>query len=69
MNDIVKMQKLTTELSKYTKYCKCGHSITIVNSSRYKKFICSHCGNYVYKNDYEEFKDKLNNAMLRDNCI
>lgn len=37
--------------------CKCGHSI-IFTSNR-EKFICNHCGRYVYKNKKIEFKDKI----------
>lgn len=41
--------------------CKCGHSITIPNFINKK--LCTWCGNYVYKNKKEEFRDKLKNVM------
>lgn len=46
------------EITKNTKYCSyCGHSI--VFKVQTKKTICSHCGNWVYSNKEDEFKDKL----------
>ena len=42
------------------KYCKnCGHSMTYYQNSRYDKLLCNYCGNYIYKNDLIEFKEKL----------
>ena len=37
--------------------CKCSHSVFMPYGV--DKKICSHCGNYVYKNKQIEFKDKL----------
>lgn len=41
--------------------CKYGHSIAIPKFINKK--ICTWCGNYVYKNKKEEFRDKLKNVM------
>lgn len=37
--------------------CKCSH--TMLMPYNVDKKICSHCGNYVYRNKKLEFKDKL----------
>ena len=66
-NDEVEI--LAHELLKHTKKCKCGHSVLLIKTYRKDKVICTYCGRYVYRTDYDEFKDKLSNAMLRNNCI
>ena len=48
-----------TERSKYKIKCKCGHTETI--KPKAKKKLCSWCGNYIYREAKEEFK----NALLR----
>ena len=41
--------------------CKhCGHTVLLNNQV---KTVCSWCGYYVYKNDLEEFKDRLINEL------
>ena len=48
-------------LSKIKKKCKhCGHSMIF---EKVDKMICTHCGNYVYKNDKIEFMDNLNKKL------
>lgn len=55
LNDI---EKLCEEKTEATVYCKhCGHSMNI--SKKIGKRICSHCGNYAFVNDKEEFKYRL----------
>lgn len=65
MNTINDDIKLASELSKYRRVCKCGHAMTFYRTSRRNKIVCTHCGNYVYKNDLIEFKEKMND--LRKN--
>lgn len=52
--------KRWAEFRKATVKCKCGHSITF---SKSKKVVCWWCGEYVYKNEQDEFKDKLTNLI------
>ena len=63
MNDFKKMQKLENDRSKYKRYCKCGHSIIFPPNSKTNKKICNWCGNYIYKNDYEEFKENIKKVL------
>jgi NADH pyrophosphatase NudC (nudix superfamily) len=42
--------------------CKCGHSVYFTNVHDTKK-ICSYCGNYCYKNDKAEFKEKMKKLL------
>ena len=53
--DIVKCEK---ERANYKRYCICGHSIVFPQTAKVNKTICDWCGHWIYKNDYEEFKDK-----------
>nr|DAE91238.1 MAG TPA: alpha-aminoadipate carrier protein [Caudoviricetes sp.] len=39
--------------------CRCGHSVVIYPFEKRIKKLCSWCGEYVYINEREEFKDKL----------
>jgi len=55
--------KLATMFTKITYKCPCGHSVII---SHQKSFvICTWCGNKVYKDDKEEFKDRLMKSIRR----
>lgn len=48
------------ERTKYKTKCKhCGHILVFTPANRKNKIICNVCGYYVYKNEKEEFKDKL----------
>ena len=50
--------KLLDEIQKYTRTCKhCGHRVRLTN--QYKRAICQFCGNMVYLNEVDEFKEKL----------
>lgn len=40
--------------------CRCGHSVLI--SPVNNKKLCTHCGNYVYRDKKEEFMEKLEYA-------
>lgn len=61
-----KIQAYENGLAKVKYPCKCcGHKSVIpywVNRQ-----MCSWCGHYVYKNDIDEFKDKLTSAILKTN--
>lgn len=45
--------------AQYRVRCKCGHTFLIVKGKK----LCRYCGEYVYKNKQEEFKDKLRSAL------
>lgn len=45
-------------LAKYKVKCKCGHVVILGKD----KVICSHCGNWIYRDKRTEFKEKLENA-------
>lgn len=52
--------KLFKVFSKLRRYCKhCGHSIVFFQNSRRDKVVCQYCGNYIYKDDLTEFKEKI----------
>lgn len=44
--------------------CRCGHRI--IMTSKVDKTICSWCGNWVYKNKKDEFKDKLRKELRKN---
>lgn len=58
-------KRLQNELDQYRVYCKCGHSIYIYPFEHINKKLCTHCNNFVYVNDREEFKDKLRKEMKK----
>lgn len=45
------------ERTNYKVKCKCGHTMTIRPTN--KKKLCSWCGNYVYREAKDEFKNIL----------
>ena len=47
-------------LSNYKVKCKCGHTLIIIGKP---KVICNHCGYYVYRDEREEFKDKMRSVL------
>jgi hypothetical protein len=51
---------LESELTKHKVKCKCGHTLIIIGKT---KVICNHCGYYVYRDEREEFKDKMRSAL------
>lgn len=49
---------MADEYDKVRHYCKkCGHSIIIPHWV--EKTLCDWCGNYVFKNDKDEFKYRM----------
>ena len=59
-NDLEKKRKFITN---NTIKCKCGHSVFFQRN----KMICTWCGRFVYKNEKEEFKDKLISQLNKKN--
>ena len=57
------IRKYAHEMEQYKVKCDCGHSIimTALDKRGYK--ICTHCGNKVFKEQRDEFKDKLLKEM------
>ena len=55
-----KTEILDGYLSNYKVKCKCGHTIVLIKRN---KVLCNFCGHYVYKNQKEEFKDKMRSLM------
>lgn len=58
-----RLGKRIDEVIKYSCGCKCGHSVVIYPFEKRTKKICTWCGEYVYINEREEFKDKLRNLL------
>lgn len=62
MTSIVMIKRMS-EIDKYKYYCKCGHPVGIYPIERKNKKICNWCGQYVYINRQEEFKEKLGGML------
>lgn len=58
-------KKVEDERTKYTVYCKCGHSVIFFPFEKEKKKICSYCGYYVYYNKKDEFLEKLKGEIKK----
>lgn len=58
-----KERKLNSELAKYKRYCKCGHSMIITPTAKQNRIMCTWCGRWIYKNDCEEFKDNIKKVL------
>ena len=56
--------KIDEYYSQLKVYCKCGHSLLMRPSET--KVLCSHCGNYHYKDKKDEFKEKLKRKLKGD---
>lgn len=52
-------RKMIEERNKFKMYCSCGHSMIMFPFEKKNKKICRYCGNYVYINKQEEFKERL----------
>lgn len=55
------MEKYNDELQKHLYMCKCGHK-TMIRFDEIKA-LCSWCGNYVYKDKKDEFKDRMRGKL------
>ena len=62
-------KRLADERTKYKVYCKCGHSMIIFPFEHRVKKICSYCGNYAYVNEFEKFKEKLNESIKKKEAL
>lgn len=62
------IEKYNTVLTTYKIKCKRCNGKRIFFADT-KKLICPQCGHYIFANDVEEFKYKLNTAMLRQKNI
>lgn len=52
--------KAEAERDKYKVHCKhCSHVLVFTPTNKKNKILCNVCGHYVYRNDKEEFKDKI----------
>ena len=45
--------------------CKCGHSIVIYPTTTKK--LCTWCKNYVYRDNKDEFKERMIECLKREN--
>lgn len=57
-------KKLMREKQKITYDCKCGHRVTI--PAFLNRRICSWCGNWVYKNQKDKFKENLRKEFKKN---
>ena len=53
-------KKFFDKICKHRIKCKCSHTVILINCDR---IICSHCGNWIYKNQETEFRYKLAEKM------
>lgn len=58
------LRKLDEELAKHKVKCRCGHKVILINRD---KVICDWCGNYVYKDKKQEFKERITQCMKKSN--
>lgn len=61
------MTNYVNEINKYKVKCECGHSLIILPKHINKRgyAICSNCGNKVYREERDKFKDKLLKEMKK----
>lgn len=64
MTSIVMIKRMA-EIDKYKYYCKCGNSAIIYPFEKRQKKLCDWCGNYIYANKREEFKDNLRKVGVK----
>ena len=63
VNMIKKESERTEAYSKIRRYCKCGHTVYV--PKQFGKVVCDYCGRYVYYDEKEEFKDKLQRELRK----
>ena len=51
--------------SEFMYRCSCSHTQLIPYNV--EKVMCSHCGNWIYKNKKDEFKDKMLKELRKAN--
>ena len=57
------MSKYLDNISKYMRTCKCGHRVMVAYPHKY--IVCKWCGNKVYKDEREKFKDILGKRLKK----
>ena len=62
---INEIEKLYKEKQSMYVPCKCGCKTNRIYEFMGTKKICNWCGNYVYINKEEEFKDRLRSTMIK----
>lgn len=62
-HDMKAETKRWNEIRKHSKYCKCGHTVIIMNTD---KVLCSWCGNYVFKDDKTEFMYRMKENLKKN---
>lgn len=58
-------RKLIEEKEQFKHYCRCGHYTHIYPFEKVTRKICTWCGNYIYANKKDEFKEKLKEAIIK----
>lgn len=58
------LSKILNDITQATIKCSCGHSVLI--PQKQNKFICSWCGNYVFRTKEEEFKYRMKEKLLKE---
>ena len=53
----------SSQIQKIQHKCKCGHTVTIPEFV--EKQLCTHCGNYVFKNKKDEFNYRMKEQMSK----
>lgn len=67
MNQNTTIEKMASYVSSHKKKCKyCGNPIFIIQSFDRNKTLCHNCGHFVYKNDIDEFRDKLKRQIRKE---
>ena len=62
--EILSYKEMNKRLGVFQNYvikCKCSHSILF--TGRKDRIICSHCGNYVYRDKKVEMKYKIKELL------
>ena len=54
-------QTLTSNIEPYKRTCKCGHVVVVTEDKK----LCTHCGNYVFRNKEEEFKYRMKEKLTK----
>ena len=67
MRQLSDIEKMASYVSKHKRKCKhCGYPLFIIDNFKKNKILCHNCGRFVYKNDADEFKDKLKQQIRRE---
>ena len=58
-----KDEMISSYYRQYMYRCRCSHTQLIPN--QIDRVICSHCGNWIYKDKRVEFKDKIKSLLKK----